>query len=216
MVSVLIYWAVRAKHDKGKAIMDSELIEKKIGTYLRKLRENKSLTQSNLALQADLSLRHYQDIEYGLRRSRIDTLQKVLSIYKINIFDFLHSHVIDEFYKTGSEVLYSFLDQEDFTVCRLDNNGVYTYLSNHGPAVIKDKSVTDLMGKGKMWDYLQSPIERLFLESIFSLVLKIKPTPFPWKGNLARSDGEVIPIVAFWRYVQDDKGSILEIVAFKS
>lgn len=64
-------------------------VSKKIGQNLRKIRENKGLTQEKLALNAGLNRAYIGYIERGERNPSTDTLVKIAKALKVSIKDLL-------------------------------------------------------------------------------------------------------------------------------
>lgn len=61
---------------------------KNIGNRLRKLREQKDLTQEELALQAGLNRAYIGYIERGERNPSTDTLAKLAKVLNVPLYEF--------------------------------------------------------------------------------------------------------------------------------
>ena len=58
--------------------------KQKLGMVIRKLRMDKSISQENLALQADIDRTYISDIEKGERNISIETLEKLAYTLEIS------------------------------------------------------------------------------------------------------------------------------------
>jgi transcriptional regulator with XRE-family HTH domain len=58
--------------------------KQKLGMVIRKLRMDKSISQENLALQADIDRTYISDIEKGKRNISIETLEKLAHTLEIS------------------------------------------------------------------------------------------------------------------------------------
>jgi len=59
-----------------------------IGKKIREYRKQAGLTQEDLALSAGITCNFLGDIERGVKKPSIDTLESVLSVLKISLQDF--------------------------------------------------------------------------------------------------------------------------------
>jgi transcriptional regulator with XRE-family HTH domain len=62
-------------------------IKQKLGMVIRKLRTDKSISQENLALQADIDRTYISDIEKGERNISVEILEKLANALEISISD---------------------------------------------------------------------------------------------------------------------------------
>jgi transcriptional regulator with XRE-family HTH domain len=61
--------------------------KQKLGIVIRKLRMDKSISQENLALQADIDRTYISDIEKGERNISVEILEKLANTLEISISD---------------------------------------------------------------------------------------------------------------------------------
>lgn len=78
-------------------------ISTSLGQLLKKIRLNLNCSQLDVALNAGMSIRHYQNIEYGHVKCRIDTLEKILATLNCNFFGF-YEQLIFELFKNGNSI----------------------------------------------------------------------------------------------------------------
>ena len=67
---------------------DQNLIYKRIGERIREVRQDKKMTQAQLANEANISLSHMSDIENGKRNISLDILERVTDKLGIRLSDF--------------------------------------------------------------------------------------------------------------------------------
>lgn len=181
-----------------------------IGKYLKNIRKKKGFSQAYIATKATLSLRHYQDIEYGKRKCRIDTLAKVLSLYSLNLFNFFDSFLIDGFAETSYEKLSEMLGTNKFSCARCNCDGLFTKVGPGG-AELTGYNQDEVENKMYVWDMINSDIERIFAKAVIKVITTIKPRPFPWQGEIRTKDNKVILVKGFWRYIYNEKKEIVEL-----
>lgn len=63
------------------------IINKTIGTRLRKIRMSKGITQEDLAYEANIDYSFYNQIENGKRNISVKTLTKICRVLKVNVKD---------------------------------------------------------------------------------------------------------------------------------
>jgi len=62
-------------------------IKQKLGIVIKKLRMDKSISQENLALQANIDRTYIGDIEKGERNISVEILEKLANALEISISD---------------------------------------------------------------------------------------------------------------------------------
>ena len=62
-------------------------IKQKLGIVIKKLRMDKSISQENLALQANIDRTYISDIEKGERNISVEILEKLANTLEISISD---------------------------------------------------------------------------------------------------------------------------------
>lgn len=190
--------------------LDSNDPSSLIGKYLKNLRKSNKLSQAVIAKKADLSVRHYQDIEYGNRKCRIDTLTKILSIYSLSLFNFFDSFLIDGFTKTSYERLSEILNTTSFSCAKCNRDGLFTKVGPGG-AELTGYPKEDVENKMYIWDMMNSDIEKMFAKASLKLVITIKPRPFPWQGQIRTKDNRLITVKGYWRYCFDENNEVTEL-----
>lgn len=184
-------------------------MNKDIGSLLRSLRESQLLTQFQISSEAGLSLRHYQDIEYGNKNIRVGTLGKILKVHNLNIYNFFDSYVTEIFYKDGIGALRNFVDSQGFSFCRTDKNGLITEVCPRGGELTGYDS-EEVVGKMYFWDTLESELEKVFTKNLLKIVLLFKPKPMAWSGYIKTKKGKKTNVRGYWRYGLGEDGEICE------
>lgn len=187
-----------------------------IGLILRNLRKKRNLSQLEVALQCDLSPRHYQELEYGNKNCQIDTLTKILKVHNINLFSFFTSFFIDEFNTNGVKGLYEIFGNEAFGYRAFDLEGNVTYQC---PLSVKITGMKDedVIGKMKIWSDLTDPAMISFIQMSLKYFVNYLPTPPSWKVHIKNhSTNTSHPYMGFLRYTEDSKKKVvgLEIIIF--
>ena len=180
-----------------------------IGHIIRSLRESKNLTQADVSFAASLSLRHYQDIEYGKKKIRIDTLGKILGVHKLNLFNFFELYIVEAFYCGGIQALRSIISSESYTFCRVNSEGLMVEMCERSVEVFgftRDETV----GRKFFWENLANNMEILFCKSLFKLIKTFKPNPMPWTGNILVKGNGVSRVRGYWKYNLNEKGAIVD------
>ena len=177
-----------------------------IAKFLMQIRKSKKLSQADTANLAAISVRHYQDLEYGLRKCRIDTLSKILAIHKLNLFNFFEEYLISEFYQNGISELSLALNSLPFTIIQFNASGEIT-----------GQEKQNLAPGNKIWDLIVNSSEKAFIQGLLPLLLKEKPYPFPWSGQVIDSQGKPVKVKCYWRYVRSSPECIdgFEVISFK-
>ena len=103
--------------------MDNNEVINKIGKILKHIRVKTKQSQYDVALKSGLSIRHYQNIEYGKIKCQMDTLSKILSVYELTIFNFFTDFILEHFYHEGVDFLYDLFGKHYFGFRRFDFEG---------------------------------------------------------------------------------------------
>jgi PAS domain S-box-containing protein len=187
---------------------EQKSLQKILGSCLRQLRESQAFSQINVAEQAQLSIRNYQDIEYGVRKCRIDTVSKILEVYNLTIFNFFDAYLMEEFYKTGFEPLNQILSEENFAISSINTEGIFTYA---GPNILNliGYQANEIVGKMYLWETVKLPQEKLFVEGVFKLIQLTRPHPFSWQGQLISKTGNAVTVKVYWRYNYDKESKLV-------
>lgn len=187
-----------------------------IGQILRSLRNKKKLSQLEVALQCNLSPRHYQELEYGKKNCQIDTLTKILNVYDMNIFSFFTSFFVDEFNINGVKGLYEILGNEAFGHRAFDLEGTVVYQCPYSIKItgMKDE---DVIGKMKIWSDLTDPAMITFIQMSLKYFVNYLPTPPSWKVRIRNhANNTSHPFVGYLRYKRDSNEKVtgFEIIIF--
>lgn len=188
----------------------------RLGQILKKLRIKHKLSQLELSLQCGLSVRHYQEIEYGKKNCQVNTLTKILEIYNINIFSFFTSFFIDEFNHNGVDGLYEIFGEKAFGLRRFDLDGTVTYQCPHS-VTITGMSDDEVLGKMKIWSDLSDPAMIKVVKVSVKHFFKYLPTLPSWKVNIKNHISNTThPYLGFARYIKNKRGKVsgLEILIF--
>jgi transcriptional regulator with XRE-family HTH domain len=171
-----------------------------IGDFLKKLRKNFNYTQFDVAVKSELSMRHYQSIEHGSVTCKVDTLEKILSIYNYTFLSFLDECMNKEFQNKGITAMSSMLSPDTFRYLTTDSKGrvtEYAKDAGHWSGYTYD----DVMNSNfYIWDFVESDIEKSFLKTIFTVVGKLQPTPIAWTGSLKQKNGKHLRVKVYWKY----------------
>ena len=196
-----------------KAPFESEQVSKTVGRYLRTLRESKGLSQSEVSHQSQLSTRHYQDIEYGARKFRLDTLCRVLAVYGLDFINFFDSFFIHEFQKKGESGLNTLLHECSYFRAQVDAKGLITKMSADD-SLSGEISIDEIEGQKYVWDFLNDATEKNFVKNVFPSVLKFKPTTASWSGDILSKSNQRLPVRVYWRYPEasEKDGFALELI----
>ncbi len=182
-----------------KAPFESEQVSKTVGRYLRTLRESKGLSQSEVSHQSQLSTRHYQDIEYGARKFRLDTLCRVLAVYGLDFINFFDSFFVHEFQKKGEAGLNTLLHECSYFRAQVDAKGLIIKM-NADDSLSDELPIDEIEGQKYIWDFLTDTTEKNFVKNVFPSVLKFKPTTSSWSGEILSKSNIRLPVRAYWRY----------------
>ncbi len=188
----------------------------KIGEILKSLRKKKGLSQLEASLRSEVSLRHYQEIEYGKKNCQINTLTRILKIYEVNIFSFFNSFFIDEFFHNGVEHLYDIFGDRAFGYRRFDLKGTVTYQCKYS---VEITGMTDdqVIGKMKIWSDLSDPSMAIFVKTSLKYFVNYLPTPPAWKASIKNHVTNISrPFMGFCRFTRNAKNKVigLEIIIF--
>lgn len=67
---------------------DLKLVQSVIGDRLRKIRESQEKTLYRVAVDSELALTHYRELEEGLRDPRLSTLAKIMEALGMSLQEF--------------------------------------------------------------------------------------------------------------------------------
>jgi len=188
----------------------------KIGHILRALRKKSKLSQLEVSFQSNVSIRNYQEIEYGNKNCQIDTLSKILQIYNINIFTFFNSYFIDEFRVNGVGPLYEVFGSNAFGYRKFDCTGTVIYQCPHS-SFITGMSDEDVLNKMKVWSDLSDPSMVIFIKNGFKALIRLQPTPPSWKVNILNHKTKTTsPFMGYMRYSRNSFQELIgiEIIIF--
>jgi transcriptional regulator with XRE-family HTH domain len=163
--------------------MDNSEVSNKIGQILKLIRNKKKQTQYDVALKSGLSIRHYQNIEYGKIKCQMDTLSKILSIYELTIFNFFTEFVLEHYYHDGVEILYDLFGNNYFGFRRFDFEGTCIY-QNEYDELITGMKYEDVVGKVKLWDDVEDEKLKNFIALSFKYFIKTLPRNFSMKVDI--------------------------------
>jgi transcriptional regulator with XRE-family HTH domain len=171
------------------------------GIFFKKIRKSFNYTQLEVAMRAELSIRHYQSIENGSVTCRVDTLEKILAIYNYTFFNFFDECIKNEFHSKGVQAVDSLLDKELYRFLVTDSNGlVIDYSKDAGSwSGYRHK---DVVGNHfYIWDFVEKEFEKKFLKAGFKLVSLLQPHPIPWIGHLKQKEGKSLKVKVYWKYI---------------
>jgi len=86
-----------------------------IGQKIKKLREEKGITQETMAIQLDVTQSNYGRLEKDDRRLNVVKLLKIAKILDINI-NHLFNEVISENFEPGNEEVFSQANKEVYDI----------------------------------------------------------------------------------------------------
>lgn len=171
-----------------------------IGTNLKELRQNSGSSQLKLAIDCGISLRHYQDIEYGRRNIQLSTLTKILSHYKISIFSYFECIFYSSFHRRGYDGIRSLLSDEEFIYVVLDFSGRIKSI-NTGAEKIVQVQREDVVGE-KIQNFFHNKEEIDFYRKFKNHFLEKSIKPFVWKGYI-ENGGNILLVKGTWNICND-------------
>lgn len=185
--------------------------------FLKKLRKNFKYTQLEVAMRAELSIRHYQSIENGSVTCRVDTLEKILAIYNYTFLNFLDECIKNEFQSKGVQAIDSLLDKELYRFLVTDADGlVIDYAKDAGSW--SGYKYSDVVGNSfYIWDFVEKEFEKNFLKAGFKLVGLLQPHPVSWIGQLKQKEGKPLKVKVYWKYrLLNNKFNGIELIAVRT
>lgn len=101
---------------------DQNLIYKRIGERIREVRQDKKMTQAQLANEANISLSHMSDIENGKKQMQLGTFIKITEVLQVSADAILRSNVPEVnllYQQEFSQILADCSPSEIDAVCRI-------------------------------------------------------------------------------------------------
>jgi len=179
-----------------------------IGSNLKELRKNSGSSQLKLALDCGISLRHYQDIEYGRRNIQLSTLTKILSHYQISLFSYFECIFYSSFHRKGYDGVRSLLSDDEFIYVVLDLDGRIKSL-NKGAEKIVQVEREAVMGE-KIINFFRNKNEIDFYRKFKDQFLDNSVKPFVWKGYIENA-GNTLLVKGTWNVCNDS--NLIEVFA---
>lgn len=182
-----------------KPIISGDKILKRIGFQVKLLRARHDLRQSDVSAGCKISNRHYQDIEYGNRQLRLETLNKILKYYGLHLFNFFEEIALASFYQNGEEELEEFLEEGCFLFAELDEDGLIKRINEHCEKVI-GYTANDVSLNMNAQDFIADENEKKFYRDFLPLARRHNIQPIIWEGKLNVKNKKIIRVRGTWRY----------------
>lgn len=187
---------------------ENESTAVRVGKILKLLRQKHDLSQLDLSLQAEISPRHYQEIEYGKKNCQIDTLNKILGVYGIGPLSFFHSYLLDYYREQGVGPLYELFGPRAFGIRRFDLEGTVTFQCDMSEE-ITGMRFEEVKGKMKLWSDLQDSALASFLQISMKIFIQLRPPLPSWQVQIKNHrTGTVKPYMGFGRYLHTATGEL--------
>lgn len=190
------------------------------GKYLRSLREEIGLSQLAVASASGLSVRHYQDIEYDVRKCRIDTLEKILKVYRMNVLNFFDQYFIEVFNRHGAAGFAKVFENIHFVSGLVNQEGTIVSVSETTGSVLGFHQ-EEITGKMQIWDRISKTDDRNFVKDIFALMAvrglpeSMTSNSFSWNGHLLSKDDRKVKVRCHLRKIcQGEMNASFEFIAF--
>ena len=71
------------RHNRDVAQSSFEEYAQQVGAVIRRLRRDRNLTQEDVAYEAEVSIRHYQQLESGKMNPTLRTLYRVARVFGV-------------------------------------------------------------------------------------------------------------------------------------
>jgi DNA-binding XRE family transcriptional regulator len=176
------------------------------GKKISQFRKLKQMTQKEFAKLAEITYRHYQDIEADKTNIRISTAFSIASILKVpmkTLFD--ENHTV-ELVKAGINEPWQIIESFPIGICIADLDGKLLYLNqffkSHLIGNFEDSSTRPLY----VWELL--PSEQMSHGKLdFLKVIRERPDPKPSQRVYRGPENKEIQVSIFWDYVLDEKGN---------
>ncbi len=191
--------------------MDSNEVISKVGKILKLIRIKKKKSQNEVALNSGLSIRHYQNIEYGKVKCQVDTLSKILSVYELTIFNFFTEFLLDQYYQEGVEFLYDLFGNNYFGFRRFDLEGTCIHQGEYDEYITGMK-YEEVVGKVKLWHDIEDEKMKSFVSLSFKYFIKTLPRNFSVKTNIKNHLlGTSKPYMGYCRFEKNKTGKKMAI-----